>query len=61
MIILFCQYVGLPAISLPLGSSDDGLPLGVQLICNNFQEQTLLQIAKCLESIVDKADTHVHE
>ena len=55
--MIIFQYVGLPAISLPLGSSDDGLPLGVQLICNNFQEQTLLQIAKCLESIVDNVDT----
>lgn len=44
-------------ISLPLGSSDNGLPLGVQLICNNFQEQTLLQVAKCLESVVDNVHT----
>ena len=47
------EIAGLPAISLPLGSSNDGLPLGVQLICNNFQEKKLLQIAKCLEMIME--------
>ncbi|XP_065903283.1 glutamyl-tRNA(Gln) amidotransferase subunit A, mitochondrial-like isoform X2 [Dysidea avara] len=43
------SLAGLPAISLPLGVSHDGLPLGIQLVCNRFQEETLLRTAKSLE------------
>ena len=43
------SLAGLPAISIPSGLSKNGLPLGVQLIGNYFQEKSLLQLASLLE------------
>ena len=40
---------GSPAISLPLGMSRDGLPIGVQLAAAHGDERTLLEIAYELE------------
>ena len=39
------NLAGLPAISLPCGFDDDGLPIGVQLIANVLEESRLLQVA----------------
>ena len=39
---------GQPAISLPLGWSQDGLPVGVQLIAGSGREATLLSVAASL-------------
>ena len=43
------NLAGLPAISLPAGLDDTGLPLGVQLIANRWEERKLLNIAFNLE------------
>jgi aspartyl-tRNA(Asn)/glutamyl-tRNA(Gln) amidotransferase subunit A len=43
------SLAGLPAISLPGGLSDDGLPLGLQLIGRAFDEETVLRSAGVLE------------
>lgn len=40
---------GQPAISLPLGQSSDGLPIGVQLVAAPGREDLLLQVASQLE------------
>ncbi|NDG24091.1 MAG: Asp-tRNA(Asn)/Glu-tRNA(Gln) amidotransferase subunit GatA [Synechococcaceae bacterium WBB_10_009] len=39
------NMAGLPAISLPCGFDDAGLPIGVQLITGVLQEERLLQVA----------------
>ncbi|MFM9088311.1 MAG: Asp-tRNA(Asn)/Glu-tRNA(Gln) amidotransferase subunit GatA [Cyanobium sp.] len=39
------NMAGLPAISLPCGFDDGGLPIGVQLITGVLQEERLLQVA----------------
>ncbi|GCE65286.1 Asp-tRNA(Asn)/Glu-tRNA(Gln) amidotransferase subunit GatA [cyanobiont of Ornithocercus magnificus] len=39
------SLAGLPAISLPCGFDDTGLPIGVQLIADVLQESRLLQVA----------------
>lgn len=44
------NLAGLPALSLPAGTSN-GLPVGVQLIGNYFEEHTILQVAKAIESV----------
>ena len=40
---------GQPAISLPLGETDDGLPVGVMLTAQTLREDLLLQVAAQLE------------
>jgi len=37
---------GVPAISLPAGNNSKGLPLGLQLLANQFEEQELLNFSK---------------
>lgn len=43
------NLAGLPAISLPCGFSNTGLPIGVQLIGQAYQESNLLSIAHAFE------------
>lgn len=43
------NMAGLPGISVPAGLSDDGLPLGLQLIGKPFDEATLFQTASAIE------------
>ncbi len=39
----------LPAISVPLKTSENGLPIGLQLIGKDFDEETLFKGAYVLE------------
>ncbi|KAF0153629.1 MAG: glutamyl-tRNA(Gln) amidotransferase A subunit [Ignavibacteria bacterium] len=39
------NLVGIPGISLPIGNNSEGLPIGMQLMANQFQEKTLLQFS----------------
>ena len=43
------NLVGLPGISVPCGASADGLPIGLQLIGNHFNEGRLLNAALACE------------
>jgi len=43
------SMAGLPGISVPAGLSDEGLPLGLQLITRPFDEETLFRAAGVLE------------
>jgi Asp-tRNA(Asn)/Glu-tRNA(Gln) amidotransferase A subunit family amidase len=43
---------GLPAINLPAGKSQDGLPLGLQLVGNWYKDESLLFWAKDLEKVL---------
>lgn len=44
------NLVGVPAISLPCGFSSKGLPIGLQLIGNHFDEARLLNVAYAYEN-----------
>jgi Asp-tRNA(Asn)/Glu-tRNA(Gln) amidotransferase A subunit family amidase len=39
---------GVPAASVPFGLSDDGLPIGVQLVARPFREDEVLAVARVL-------------
>jgi aspartyl-tRNA(Asn)/glutamyl-tRNA(Gln) amidotransferase subunit A len=41
----FCNYYGLPAISVPCGFSKNGLPLGLQIVGEQWSEGKVLDIA----------------
>ena len=43
------NLAGLPAMSLPAGLSENGLPLGLQLIGRAFDEGTIFKTASALE------------
>ncbi|XP_064596159.1 glutamyl-tRNA(Gln) amidotransferase subunit A, mitochondrial-like [Liolophura sinensis] len=47
------NLAGLPAITVPAGLSDNGMPIGLQLIGKAFSEQQLLSSAKWLEQQID--------
>jgi amidase len=44
------NVTGQPAISVPVGFGDDGLPVGVQVVAKPLGEDTLLQVAAQMES-----------
>ncbi|MFT7449694.1 MAG: aspartyl-tRNA(Asn)/glutamyl-tRNA(Gln) amidotransferase subunit A [Patescibacteria group bacterium] len=39
---VLANLAGIPAISIPLGKSDDGMPFGIQIMTRAFNEQELL-------------------
>ncbi|XP_035685707.1 glutamyl-tRNA(Gln) amidotransferase subunit A, mitochondrial-like [Branchiostoma floridae] len=47
------NLAGIPAVNVPVALSEDGLPIGLQLIGQSFQEKTLLTVAKWLEQQVN--------
>jgi aspartyl-tRNA(Asn)/glutamyl-tRNA(Gln) amidotransferase subunit A len=49
------NMAGLPGISVPAGSSAEGLPLGLQLIGRPFDEETLFALGQVIE---DAAGIH---
>lgn len=44
------NWTGQPAVSLPLGVDDDGLPVGVQPAARRLREDHLLDVAAGLET-----------
>jgi len=49
----FVNYLGLPALAVPAGFDDSGMPVGLQLIGQPGSEATLLQIAVRLQQRTD--------
>jgi amidase len=55
----FCgpfNVTGQPAMSIPVHSTDDGLPVGAQLVANQYREDVLFQVAAQLEPVVRWGD-----
>lgn len=47
------NLAGLPAISLPVDSDEEGMPIGLQFIANAYEEQTLFDGALSLEKAIN--------
>ncbi|MBI4506398.1 MAG: Asp-tRNA(Asn)/Glu-tRNA(Gln) amidotransferase subunit GatA [Chloroflexi bacterium] len=47
------NVVGLPALTLPCGFDDDGLPVGLQIAARPFDESTVLRLARAYERATD--------
>ena len=52
------NLAGLPGISVPCGSTGEGLPVGVQILADCFKEKTILQAAYTLEQALRKEEQH---
>lgn len=48
----FVNHARLPAISIPCGTDERGLPFGLQIIARRGQDRTLLQAAQHIESVL---------
>ena len=46
------NLAGLPGMSLPVSLSSSGLPVGVQLTGNHFEEKKMLSLAAKMESLI---------
>ena len=44
-----CNLAGLPGLSLPCGFTQGGLPIGLQILGNHFQEEKILRVAYAFE------------
>jgi aspartyl-tRNA(Asn)/glutamyl-tRNA(Gln) amidotransferase subunit A len=59
VVSLLTQYTrpfnlnGFPAITVPCGFSDDGLPIGLQLVGRPFDEETVLRVAHAYEQATE--------
>ena len=59
----FCMHfpsssTGLPGLSIRFGTSNDGLPINVQLVGSWFAESTILHLASVLEGVRPVRDLH---
>ena len=45
------NIAGLPGISIPCGVNKEGMPIGMQLIGNKFEEEKLLNMAYAFEQV----------
>jgi len=45
----FANYAGCPALSVPMGKTEDGLPLGLQVVTPKREEATALRIGSAFE------------
>lgn len=48
-LLAFCNLTGLPALVVPAGAADDGLPIGSQIVGPRWSEMRLLDIARAFE------------
>ena len=47
------NMAGIPGISIPCGFSDEGLPIGLQILGRPFDEETVLRVAYAFEQNTD--------
>ncbi len=47
------NYLSLPALSMPVGFTKGGLPIGMQLIGNQFAEERLLQVGHAFQAVTN--------
>jgi Asp-tRNA(Asn)/Glu-tRNA(Gln) amidotransferase A subunit family amidase len=49
MPVVVANALGLPAVTIPMTVSSDGLPIGVQLMGRPYEDELLLELAIRLE------------
>lgn len=51
ILTISANLAALPGISVPIGKDSSGLPMGLQIMGNHFQEKKILQVAGAIEKI----------
>jgi len=51
MPLTWVNLLGLPAVTLPISRSEEGLPVGIQLIGRPYEEELLLELAVRMEAV----------
>ncbi|HON79685.1 MAG TPA: amidase family protein, partial [Spirochaetota bacterium] len=51
ILTISANLAALPGISVPIGKDSSGLPIGIQIMGNHFQEKKILQAAGAIEKI----------
>lgn len=46
------NVTGIPAMSIPVGKSKDGLPIGIQIMTNSFEEEKMFAFAASMEKML---------
>ncbi len=49
--VFFANYFGVPAVSIPIGHDDQGLPISLQLVGRRDADEALLALAAALEAL----------
>jgi Asp-tRNA(Asn)/Glu-tRNA(Gln) amidotransferase A subunit family amidase len=44
------NLLGTPAVTVPVGKSPEGLPIGVQIVARPWQEELVIKVAAALEA-----------
>ena len=44
------SLAGIPCMSVPCGTAEGGLPVGLQILCNHFEEQKMFRLAHAFEN-----------
>ena len=44
------SLAGIPCMSVPCGRTSEGLPVGLQILCNHFEEERMFRIARAFEA-----------
>ena len=47
--VAYANVWGLPSLTIPVGTDNSGMPIGVQLMCKNGDEDALFQLGELLE------------
>jgi aspartyl-tRNA(Asn)/glutamyl-tRNA(Gln) amidotransferase subunit A len=46
------SLAGIPCMSVPCGTTGEGLPVGLQILCNHFDEQKMFRLADAFEKTI---------
>jgi aspartyl-tRNA(Asn)/glutamyl-tRNA(Gln) amidotransferase subunit A len=51
ILTISANLAAIPGISVPVGKDSKGLPIGMQIMGNHFQERTIFNVAKAVETL----------
>ena len=46
------NLAGIPGLSIPIAQNSDGLPIGMQILGNQFEEEKIFRMSKIISEIL---------